>query len=163
LKRGPIRTVITMLCRELRDAWREAAGSHRALPRGFVRQIRPQLLAMSDRTPFEPRFMFVSSDRTWLPRPAKSLTSANGLPLVDADRPLPVTAVTSGDHLNGSLPPRCDPKWRTFAATSHERNQPRNGWRRIAAPIPLPQPDTVSPGRCARETSKQAFPYCAAT
>jgi hypothetical protein len=79
---------------------------------------------MSDRTPFEPRFMFVSSDRTWPPRSSKSLTSANGLPLVDADGHLPVTAVTSGDHLTGSLPARCGPKWRAFAATSHERNHP---------------------------------------
>jgi 3'-phosphoadenosine 5'-phosphosulfate sulfotransferase (PAPS reductase)/FAD synthetase len=33
LKRGPIRTVITALCRELQDAWRAAAGPARARPR----------------------------------------------------------------------------------------------------------------------------------
>src|SRR5262249_47293994 len=56
-------------------------------PGGFVRQIRPQLFATSDRTLVGPRFMFVSSDRTWLPCASKTLTSANDQPLVGADEP----------------------------------------------------------------------------
>jgi hypothetical protein len=76
---------------------------------GFVRQIRPQLFATSDRTSIEPRFMFVSSDRTQPPCASKTLTSVNDPPLVDANEPLPTTAVTSREHRPDSLSPGCGP------------------------------------------------------
>jgi hypothetical protein len=89
---------------------------------GFVREVRPQLFVASDRTLAWPRFMFVSSDRTWPPGAAKSLTWANDQPLVGADGPQPATAITSREHRAWLRPPGCGPKWRTFAVTSHERN-----------------------------------------
>jgi len=48
--------------------------------------------------------MFVSSDRTWPPHGCKPLTSSFNLPLVAANDPEPVTAVTSHERRARLLP-----------------------------------------------------------
>src|SRR5215471_16143763 len=98
---------------------------------GFVREFRPQLLATGDRSLVSARLVFVSSDRSWPQHVPESLTRAIDLPLVVANGLKPVTAVTSYEHRPRLPPPECGPKWRTFAVTSHERNQMANkSWRR---------------------------------
>lgn len=92
---------------------------------------RVVLFARSDRSysrrstapSFWPRFMFASSDRTWPPCSSKPLTWANGQPLVAADGPQLMTAVTSRACRGRPPSPGCGPKWQTFAVTFHERNQ----------------------------------------
>ena len=56
----------------------------------------------ADRTPFQRKGMFTSSDRIVLVADCEPLTLADVLPLVDAKEPQPQTAVTSRKHLSPS-------------------------------------------------------------
>ena len=62
---------------------------------GFERESRPHLFARTDRTLLRGKLVFVSSDRTGPPSVSEPLTCANNLPLVAAERPQAMTAVTS--------------------------------------------------------------------
>src|SRR5262249_58034351 len=95
----------------------------RKLVAGRTREFRPQLLVTGDRSLVSARLMFVSSDRTWQPGCWGPLTSAIDLPPIVANGPEPVSAVTSNEYRPRLSPPGCGPKRRTFAVTSHERNQ----------------------------------------
>ena len=97
------------------------------LPAGFVRHLRPQLFATSDRTPNSAGLMFASSDRTRPPRDRTPLTWADVLPLVGANGPKPTTAVTSREHRPPCRSPWCGSKWRTSAVAARERNQTADG------------------------------------